>query len=60
MKERHLRAAAEDLGDERRRAHETNGSGTSVGCTPSVMLVPLSPSSTMLVWKVTTLTSGWA
>ena len=27
---------------------------------PSLMLMPVSLSSTMLVWKVTTLTSGWA
>ena len=39
---------------------DANGSGTSVGCAPSLMLMPVSLSSTMLVWKVTTLTSGWA
>ncbi|MFC5042123.1 hypothetical protein [Ornithinimicrobium kibberense] len=39
---------------------EANGSGTSVACAPSVMLMPMSRSSTMLVGKATTLTSGWA
>jgi hypothetical protein len=40
---------------------EANGSGTSVGLAPSAMLMPASSlSSTMLVGKVTTLTSGWA
>ncbi|MFI7406062.1 hypothetical protein ACIBW9_37320 [Streptomyces sp. NPDC049541] len=39
---------------------DANGSGTSVGCVPNLTLMPGSLSSTMLVGKVTTLTSGWA
>ncbi len=42
------------------RRSEANGSGTLVGCWPSLMLVPVSLSSMTVVGSVTTLTNGWA